>query len=128
EKEIKNISEAFNELKVTILPELRRSKLNVNIVTNGKTDPELVAIAQTHPDSLQLEEALYIANTIDDLNTKLAVYQAAAKKYPSDFRTFNDCGYVLYKLNRIPEAKTAFESAKALQDNSVVKNNLGAIA
>jgi len=128
EKEIKNISAAFDELKVSVLPELRRSKLAVNITLNGKSDQELLALAQTKPDSLQLEEALYIAGTIDDLNSKLAVYQAAAKKYPTDFRPINNSGFVLYKLNRIPEAKAAFETAKTIEDNSVIKNNLGAIA
>lgn len=127
-KEIKHISEAFDELKVSVLPELRRSKLDVDVTVNGKTDDEIAAIAKTTPDSLTLEQALYIANTIEDINTKLAIYQAAAKKYPGDFRPINDCGYVLLKLNRVSEAKTAFESAKTIENNSVVKNNLGAIA
>ncbi len=128
EKEIKNISAAFEELKVKVLPELRRSKLNVNVTVNGKSDQELLALAQTKPDSLNLDEALFIAGTIDDLNSKLAVYQAAAKKYPGDFKAINNCGFVLLKLNRVSEAKTAFEAAKAIENNSIIKNNLGAIA
>ncbi len=128
EKEIKNISEAFEELKVKVLPELRRSKLNVSITVNGKSDQELLTLAQTKPDSLNLDEALFVATKIDDLNAKLAVYQAAVKKYPNDFKANNNVGYVLYKLNRLPEAKAAFEAAKAIENNSIIKNNLGAIA
>jgi len=128
EKEIKNISAAFDELKVKVLPELRRSKLNITVTVNGKSDQELLALAQTKPDSLNLDEALFIAGTIDDLNLKLSVYQAAAKKFPGDFKAINNVGYVLMKLNRVSEAKTAFEAAKAIEDNNVVKNNLGSIA
>jgi Flp pilus assembly protein TadD, contains TPR repeats len=128
EKEIKNISAAFDEIKVKILPQLRRSKLTVKIVDSGKSDDELVALAQSKPDSLSLEELLYAAKMTDNLDKQLAIYQAAAAKYPNDFRAKNDAGYVLWKLNRSAEAKTAFESAKQVEDNAIVKNNLGVIA
>jgi len=35
--------------------------------------------------------------------------------------------YVLFKLNRTADAKAAFEAAKAIEDNNVIKNNLGVI-
>jgi Flp pilus assembly protein TadD len=128
EKEIRNISSAFDEIKVKILPQLRRSKLTVNVVDTGKSDEELVALAQSKPDSLSLEELMYAAKLTKDLNVQLGIYQAASTKYPTDFRPKNDAGYVLVKLNRLPEAKTAFEAAKAVEDNATVKNNLGVVA
>lgn len=128
EKEIKNISAAFDDIKVKILPQLRRSKFTVTVLDSGKTDEEIVAIAQSKPDSLSLEELLYAAKLTQDLNKQLAIYQAAAAKYPSDFRAKNDVGYVLVKLNKMSEAKTAFEAAKQVEDNAVVKNNLGVVA
>ena len=128
EKEIKNISEAYSEIKEQILPELRRSKFTVNYDVTGKSDDQLIALATSTPDSLSLEELLYSATLTKDLNQKLAIYQAASAKYPSDFRAKNDAGYVLVKLNRIDEAKAAFEAAKGVEDNNVVKNNLGVCA
>ena len=128
EKEIKNISAAFDDIKVKILPQLRRSKFTVTILDSGRTDEEILAIAQSKPDSLQLEELLYAAKLTQDLNKQLAIYQAAAAKYPSDFRAKNDAGYVLVKLNKMTEAKAAFESAKAVEDNAIIKNNLGVVA
>jgi tetratricopeptide (TPR) repeat protein len=129
EKEIKNISAAFEEVKVKILPQLRRSKITVKVLDSGKSDQEILALATSKPDSLSLEELLYAAAKLTtDLNAQLAIYQAAAAKYPSDFRAKNNTGYVLIKLNREAEAKTAFEAAKAIEDNSVVKNNLGVCA
>jgi Flp pilus assembly protein TadD len=128
EKEIRNISAAFDDIKVKILPELRRSKLTVNIEVTGKTDEQLLALVQSNPDSLTVEELLFAATLTGDMNMKLSAYQAAAKKSSSDFRAINNAGYVLVKLGRFAEAKAAFESAKAIENNEVVKNNLGVIA
>jgi len=128
EKEIKNISAAFDEIKIKILPQLRRSKVTVKVVDAGRTDEEIVAIAQSKPDSLQLEELLYAAKLTPDADKQLAIYQAAAAKYPSDFRAKNDVGYVLVKQNKMAEAKAAFEAAKLVEDNAIVKNNLGVVA
>jgi Flp pilus assembly protein TadD len=127
EKEIKNISAAFSEIKEKILPQLRRSKFTVKVVDAGKTDQEILALATSKPDTLSLEELLFAAGKLTtDLNAQLAIYQAAAVKYPSDFRAKNNSGYVLIKLKREPEAKAAFEAAKQIEDNNVVKNNIGA--
>jgi len=128
EKEIKNISAAYDDLKVKILPELRRSKVTVNIEVTGKSDEQLLALAQSTPDTLTLEELLYAATLTGDLNAKLAIFQAAASKFPEDFRAKNNSGYILVKLGRFAEAKAAFEAAKAIDNNEVVKNNLGVIA
>ncbi len=128
EKEIKNISAAYDDLKVKILPQLRRSKLAVNVTSNGKTDSELVGLAQSSPDSLNVEEALFTANLLTDDNQKLALYKAAASKYPSDVRPINNVGYINIKLNKVADAKAAFETAQKIADNEVVKNNLGVIA
>ncbi|NJK98379.1 MAG: hypothetical protein HC905_28790 [Bacteroidales bacterium] len=97
EKEIKNISAAFEELKTKILPELRRSKLTVNVDVVGKSDEQLTAIGTSTPDSLNLEELLYAGSLVSDLNQKLNIYQTAAKKYPDCVRAKNNVGYVLIK-------------------------------
>jgi Flp pilus assembly protein TadD len=128
EREIKNITAAFDEIKDQILPELRRSKLMVNVDVMGKTDEQLTSIATSTPDSLNLEELLYAANLVQDMNQKLSIYQAAARKYPDDVRAKNNVGYALINLNRVDEAQTALEAAKQVQDNDVVKNNLGVVA
>jgi Flp pilus assembly protein TadD len=128
EKEIRNISAAFTEIKEQILPELRSSKLTVNIEVTGKSDAQLIALSQSNPSSLSLEELLYAATLTTDMNAKLAIYQAAANQNPGDFRAKNNSGYALYSLGRYAEAKAAFEAAKAIDNNEIIKNNLGAIA
>jgi Flp pilus assembly protein TadD len=129
EKEIKNISEAFSEIKEKILPQLRRTKMTVNVVDPGKTDEEILALARSKPDSLSAEELIFAAGKLtNDLNEQLAFYQAAERKAPGDVRAKNNVGAILLKLNRTADAKAELEAAKQIEDNGAVKNNLGVIA
>jgi tetratricopeptide (TPR) repeat protein len=128
EKEIKNMAQAFEAIKVDILPQLRRSQLVIDADKIGYSDVQLSELAKTNPGILNVEEILYAATLTQDLNAKLAIYQAAVNSYPNDYRTKNNLGYVQMQLGNTADAKTAFEAAKALNDNDIVKNNLGAIA
>jgi len=128
EKEIKNIAEAFEEIKVKVLPLLRRSQMFIDVENIGYTDEEIIALSQSDPDTLNLEEILYAATLTDDNNEKLRIYQVAVKNYPESFRAKNNVGYILMEQGKTAEAKAAFEEAQALQDDDVIKNNLGAVA
>jgi len=128
EKEIKNMAQAFEEIKVQILPPLRRSQLAVNVDRIGYSDEELIALAQSNIDALNLEEVLHAAALTNDVNEKLMIYQAAAAKFPDDVRAKNNVGYMLMQMGKLDEAKAAFQEAQAIQDNDAVKNNLGAVA
>jgi tetratricopeptide (TPR) repeat protein len=128
EKEIINISQAFEEIKEKILPQLRRSRFTVKVDAIGFSDAEMLQLADTKPDTFKLEEFLYAANLIQDLNKKAELYKKASEKFPNDVRVKNNLGYVLIKLGKLDEAKTALEAAKAIENNDAVKTNLGAIA
>jgi len=128
EKEIINISEAFEQIKDKILPQLRRSKFIVNVDAIGYSDAELIQLAETNPDTLNVEELLYAANLIQDLNKKAAIYTKGSAKFPTDVRCKNNLGYVLFQLGKLDEAKAALEEAKAVENNDAVKTNLGAVA
>jgi len=128
EEEMKNMGKTFTYLDKNIFPLLRRSEIIVTYDLTGYSDEELKTIAASTPDSLNLEELLFTATLVDDLNKKLAIYQIAAKNYPSDYRTHNNVGAVLYMQNKMSEAKAAFEKANSAKDNPISKNNLAAIA
>lgn len=128
EKEIKNISEAFKEIKEKILPELRRSKFTVKVDAIGYSDEEFIKLVESNPDTFQLEEILYAANLVQDMNKKADLYKKASVKFPNDVRAKNNLGFVLINLKKLDEAKAALDEAKALENNDAVKNNLGAIA
>jgi tetratricopeptide (TPR) repeat protein len=127
-KEIKNISEAFKEIKDKVLPQLRRSQMFVNVDNIGYTDAQITALAQSKPDTLKLEELLYAASLTNDMNEKVRIYQVAAKNFPNEFRPKNDLGYVYLEMGKTADAKASFEAAKAIENNDAAKNNLGAIA
>jgi len=128
EQEIRNMSEAFEELKDDILPELRRSKFIVNVNKIGRSDQEILEQINSDPSVLDLEELLYAATLTDDLDEKLKYYRIAARQHPQCMRAHNNIGYVLLKQGNVDEAKNAFEDASEIADNDVVKNNLGFVA
>ncbi|UCH14996.1 MAG: hypothetical protein JSV22_03280 [Bacteroidales bacterium] len=128
EKEIRNISAAFEEIAEEVLPKLRRSMLNINIDKIGYSDEEISELAKTNPDTLNLEEILYAATLTEDLEEKLAIYKKSAENFPECFRAKNNVGHVYVKMGKVAEAKEAFLAAKELKENDVIKNNLGAIA
>ncbi|MBN2487328.1 MAG: hypothetical protein JXB34_15235 [Bacteroidales bacterium] len=128
EKEIKNIAAAYTEIKDEVLPKLRRSQMIIDVEKVGYSDEELKTLAATNADTLNLEELLYAAKITEGNEAKLAIYQKAAAKFPEDVRPINNVGYIQIQLGNKDEAKAAFEKAKAVKENDVVKNNLGVIA
>jgi tetratricopeptide (TPR) repeat protein len=125
EKEIKNMAAAFEALKTDILPRLRRSKMMVNTDKIGRSDEQILAQFKADPKVLNLEELLYSATLTKDLNEQLKSYQAAAENSPKCIRAQNNIGYTYMALGKTDQAIAAFETAKAIQNNDVVKNNLG---
>ena len=128
ETEMRNMGKTFIELDKSIFPMLRRSEITAIYDLTGYTDEELKSISKTTPDSLNLEELLFTATLVSDLNDKLQIYKVAMKNYPADHRTHNNAGAILYMQNKMMEAKSHFEKANSLKDNAISKNNLAAIA
>ncbi len=125
EKEIKNMSSAFEVLKTDILPRLRRSKMMVNVDKIGRTDEQILDAMKSDPKVLSLEEMLYSATLTKDPNEKLKYYQTASQNFPKCIRAHNNIGVEEMSLGKVDEAIAEFEAAKAIQNNDVVKNNLG---
>jgi tetratricopeptide (TPR) repeat protein len=125
EKEIKNMSSAFEVLKTDILPKLRRSKFMVSVDKVGRSDEEITAQFKADPKALSLEELLYAATLTKDFNEKLAVYQKTLELNPKCIRAANNIGYCFIALGKADEAIAALETAKAIANNDIVKNNFG---
>ncbi len=127
-KEIKNLSKTYTELADKILPKLRRSEITINVDKKSRNDDQIRALATTTPDSLSVEELLYIGNLTTDINTQTQIYRAAEKQYGNDWRTSNNLGCVLLLQNKVSEAGEAFKRAeKVANGQPSVYNNLGAI-
>jgi Flp pilus assembly protein TadD len=129
EKEIKNLSKTYQEVAEKILPKLRRSVMTLNVDVKSRTDEQITALAASTPDSLSVEEILYAATLTQDINTKLDIYKKAEAKYPSDWRTSNNVGYIYLMQNKLNDAEAEFKKADALSaNNAIVKNNMGIVA
>ncbi|MGQ1946102.1 tetratricopeptide repeat protein [Geofilum sp. OHC36d9] len=129
EREIKNMSQTFEVIAKEILPQLRRSKMSVNVEEIGKSDEEISQLAGSNPADLTIEEILYAGTLTKDATEKEAIYKKAAAQYPNDWRTHNNVGYALYLQGNFSGAKVAFEKANSVKANQPeVMNNLGAVA
>ena len=129
EREIKNIAETFEILKVDILPKLRRSVLGINIDKVGFSDEEILEYVDSNPDTLDLEEVLYAGKLAgEDLDKKLAIYQLAVEKAPNCYRAHNNTGWVNVLLGNLSAAKEAFEKAQSIKDMDIITNNMGVVA
>jgi outer membrane protein OmpA-like peptidoglycan-associated protein len=128
ETEMRNMGKTFTFLDKNIFPKLRRSEITTVYDLTGYSDEELKAVSVATPDSLDLEELLFTATLTNDLNEKLRLYNVAMKNYSNDYRAFNNAGAVLYQQNKMSDAKAKFEKANSLKDNTISKNNLGAVA
>ena len=128
DREIKNMSAAYKVLADKILPELRRSKMTVDVTIQGLTDAELKAAVASNINSLKVEEMLFSATLYSDDATKQRIYQAAADKY-NDYRAWNNLGVIKANSGDYAGAKAAFMKASSINNsNPQVINNLGLVA
>ena len=127
EREIRNLSVAFTQLADEILPQLRRAKLLTSVELIGKTDDEILALAESNPSALNPAELLHAATLVEDPDRKLKIYNSFQTVYPNDWRGPNNAGYVLVHQMKYADAKPLFEKAERLKtDEPIIKNNLGA--
>lgn len=125
EKEIKNMSAAYENLAKDILPQLRRSKFIVDVDLIGLSDDEIKDAIKNDPSKLSLEQMLYAATLTNDVNEILRDYQLAAEKEPKCYRAWNNIGWAYLEMGKPAEAMAALEKAKALKNDDIVKNNMG---
>ncbi|MEX0986431.1 MAG: hypothetical protein WD052_03055 [Bacteroidales bacterium] len=128
EQEIRNITEAFEEIKDKILPDLRRSKFTVAVEKIGYSDEELKDLWTSNPGELNLEELLYTATLFENMETKGDIYKQALVVSPSSVRAHNNLGWTLFNQGNLGAAQSSFMAAKELKDSDVINNNLGAVA
>jgi Tfp pilus assembly protein PilF len=128
EKEMRNMAKTFDYLEKNVLPQLRRSQINLVYDLTGYSDEELTALAKSNPDTLKLEELLFSATLTQDLNEKLRIYKEVERIHPQCWRGANNVGYVLFLQGKYDEAKAKFEKANGMKESPITLNNLGAVA
>jgi hypothetical protein len=130
EREIKNLSEAYEGLKKDILPQLRRSVLKANFESKVKSDSLLLAMAaDSSVLKLKLNELLHTASITNDAALKTKLYNRAIELEPNCFRAYNNRGVVKGNGGDVAGAKADFQKANELKsDEGSILANLGACA
>ena len=126
EQEIRNLAATFVVIQESILPNLRRSEVNLKGEMTSFSDEKIKDFSTSNPDTLSAEELLYAATMFTDLQKKVGVYKTFAKSFPNDWRGPNNVGYIQTMQNLMSEAKANFDKANSLSPNNpVINNNLG---
>ncbi|MCQ2350542.1 MAG: hypothetical protein MJ003_01045 [Paludibacteraceae bacterium] len=133
EKEIKNLSAAYTELASEILPKLRRSHITLDVTLKGKTDEEILALAENKPDSLNVEELMFAAKLACQAGNKEAAAkytEANAKQNASDWRTSNNVAAIDLAKGDIAASQEALNQSvnNGGADKAEANFNLGLIA
>jgi len=124
EKEIRNLAATYTEISEKILPELRRSQITINYQIVGKSDAEILDLAQNNSLELNVEELLYAATLTDDAAQQLDFFQKAEKQFGDDERASNNIGMLLYAQGDVAGARAQFEKSLAIKESKEAQNNL----
>ena len=122
EQQIRNMSEAFQELADGVLPELRRARLIANYEVIGRNDDQIREQFKADPAELSIEELLYAAMLTSDQNEQLKIYQEAVKLYSADPRAYNNIGRIYYMQGNFERARKFFQQALSV-DNKLDEAN-----
>lgn len=127
EREIRNLSSVFEQLADRILPQLRYSRITASIDVIGKSDAEILALLDSDPSKLSVEEILYAGTLTDDNDKREKIYDTAARLYPNDYRTYNNLGLAQYVNGDYDAAAANFRKAASMTTNGEPQMNLGLI-
>ena len=116
ERQIKNLSAVYGDIKEDILPALRRSRLILTTDLIGKSDEEIMALAKEDPAQLSVEELLYAVTLTEDKAEKMALFQKAAELY-NDYRAWNGMGQLYFEAGNYPEAGRCYLKALEIEPN-----------
>jgi tetratricopeptide (TPR) repeat protein len=128
ETEMRNMAKTFTYLDEFVFPKLRRSEIKVTYETTGHSDETYLAMAKSTPEKLNVEELLYAASLIKDVNEKILILATCEKLYPNDYRSFNNSGALLFSQGKLADAEAKFEKANSIKENPITTGNLAAIA
>ena len=118
EREIKNLSSVYSDLANEILPELRRSRITASINVIGKSDAEILALVESNPSALTVDELLYAAAITKNAAAKTAIYGKVTEIYPEDYRGYNNLGMMKYQAGNYEAAANLFHKANQLAPTS----------
>ena len=89
EREIKNMSAIYQSLKTNILPQLRRARFITNVEFTNYSAEELADLVENNIDVFDEPALLRAAANAKNIDSKIAIYKQAVKKFGTDKAKFN---------------------------------------
>ena len=126
EREIKNMSAVYQSLKTNILPQLRRARFITNVEYTNYTAEELADLVDNNIDVLDEPALLRAAANAKDIDSKIAIYKQAVKKYGTDKAKYN-LGVAYLDKGDNKAAKDAFSKMDKKEGNCY-DNVMGVLA
>lgn len=114
--------------KENLLPPLRKSTITINTQTPGKTDEWLMTMMKNSADKLSLNDALRGTAMLKNNSEKEKSYLSLIKKYPKDWRAYNNLGALYIHEGKWDEAQNYLEQSHALRVTPENDFNLGLVA
>lgn len=126
--EIHNMVVIYPELEKQMLPPLRRAEITANLYEPRRTDADISRLAVSNPDSLKVEELLYAGTLTDNNDTKVTIYENAARIYPDNWKAQNNAANAELVKGNLDAAATHLQKAAALApNNGIIENNTGVL-
>jgi tetratricopeptide (TPR) repeat protein len=129
EQEIRNMIVIYPDIEKDLLPPLRRAEITANAYEKRFTDDDLSKMAVSNPENLKVEELLYAGTLTTNPDTKLTIYENAARLYPNSWKALNNAGNASIVKGNLDKATNYLTKAQTLAPNTgIIENNLGVLA
>ena len=109
EREIRNMSQVYQEISKDVFPELRRARFIADLDYRNFSDAELVELTRSAIEVLDEEALLRAASVVSDKAAKAEIYKEAVTRFSSDRANFNLA--VLALQDRRPDEAAGYLSA-----------------
>jgi len=128
EQEIRNMIVIYPEIEANMLPPLRRSIIKAVCFEPRFTDAELSQMAVNAPEKLKVEELLYAGTLTNDNDTKLKIYDNAARLYADNWKALNNAAVANTNKGNLDKALSLLnKAAEKAPNNGIIENNLGVV-
>ena len=129
EESIRDMAEIYDAIEDDVLPKLRKATITLRAFEPKKTDEEIATLVISDPSQLDIKEMLYAASLINDKSIKKTVYNTVSKRFPNDYRAYNNMAGIYLQEKNINKAKDMLGKASKYNSNAPeVKENQGIIA
>ncbi|MDA9897977.1 hypothetical protein N9D69_00210 [Flavobacteriales bacterium] len=129
EESIRDMAEIYDAIEDDVLPKLRKATITLRAFEPKKTDEEIATLVISDPSQLDIKEMLYAASLINDKSIKKTVYNTVSKRFPNDYRAYNNMAGIYLQEKNINKAKDMLGKASKYNSNAPeIKENQGIIA